>query len=450
VASHKSFTNNSLASDTSSHVTRNVVPEIEPFGSRDPCSFKNRIEVRMKKFFFSLLAALSCAAVVGGEKGVYAAHEWGTFTSVQGADGVQMEWNPFTIAELPKFVYDRLRPDHENRNSPMLFLKNAYVARQRMETPVIYFYSPERKTVDVHVDFATGIMTEWFPHATRSDSQVKGSKMSFLEWNGVEIGTGPDKFPVEAGKSHYYAARETEAAPLRIKNETEKFLFYRGVGHFDAPLKITQPGNDSQMVLENAGKEDLKHLMLLKVDGKNYSAINFESLPAGKTQRADLSKTKSITRDEVKAALEKSLASEGLFAAEAKAMVKTWEDSWLDEKGVRVLYVLGREWTDRTLPLTISPQPQEIVRVMVGRAEVITPQVEVAFQKAVYDYLSGDPFARQKAIANYRGMELGRFQDAAFRRVVKNNPSEVFKQGYNNLCNEAAKAPASAPLAFSE
>ena len=32
-------------------------------------------------------------------------HEWGTFTSVQGGDGVQVEWNPLIKTDLPDFVY---------------------------------------------------------------------------------------------------------------------------------------------------------------------------------------------------------------------------------------------------------------------------------------------------------------------------------------------------------
>ena len=49
------------------------------------------------------LPALAC----GG--GYLSAHEWGTFTSVQGADGVQVVWNPFQKTDLPGFVYDRSR-----------------------------------------------------------------------------------------------------------------------------------------------------------------------------------------------------------------------------------------------------------------------------------------------------------------------------------------------------
>src|SRR4029434_4238923 len=67
----------------------------------------------------------------------YIAHEWGTFTSVQGADGNQMPWNPLTTAELPKFVYDLIRGKLFDLS------KTASVSRQRMETPVIYFHSDQ-------------------------------------------------------------------------------------------------------------------------------------------------------------------------------------------------------------------------------------------------------------------------------------------------------------------
>src|SRR4029078_10730906 len=79
------------------------------------------------------------------------AHEWGTFTSVQGADGVQLEWNPLVTTELPKFVYDRGRPNGNPRLARYsdYASKGALVALQRMETPVIYFYSAKEQKVDV-------------------------------------------------------------------------------------------------------------------------------------------------------------------------------------------------------------------------------------------------------------------------------------------------------------
>ena len=63
------------------------------------------------KLFLTVLTAVqlhfAAASPVGGD---YVAHEWGTFTSVQGADGIQLEWNPLIVSDLPKFVYDRNRP----------------------------------------------------------------------------------------------------------------------------------------------------------------------------------------------------------------------------------------------------------------------------------------------------------------------------------------------------
>jgi len=80
----------------------------------------------------------------------YVAHEWGTFTSVQGGDGVPLEWNPLTSSELPGFVHDWSKPLGEPRRHLTGFLgKTAFRTLQRMETPVIYFYADSAQTVDV-------------------------------------------------------------------------------------------------------------------------------------------------------------------------------------------------------------------------------------------------------------------------------------------------------------
>jgi len=99
----------------------------------------------------------------------FTAHEWGTFTSVQGADGVQLEWNPLVTTELPKFVYDRGRPNGNPRLARYADYsgKGGLVSLQRMETPVIYFYSSRERNVDVTVKFPQGTVTEWFPQLAK-------------------------------------------------------------------------------------------------------------------------------------------------------------------------------------------------------------------------------------------------------------------------------------------
>jgi hypothetical protein len=404
----------------------------------------------MKTLIASWLAALVCLTASAGEKqsGAYAVHEWGTFTSVQGADGVQLEWNPYVVAELPEFVYDRNRPNHEtNRWKFGVFAaKTAFLAKQRMETPVIYFYAPEKKTVNVHVDFPAGLMTEWYPHASACDAQRDaadrngGKKTSFLEWNDVEINPqgSNSELITDEGKSHYYAARETEAALLKIKpgekwvGQTEKFLFYRGVAHFDAPLKVTLEEGGARLKLENVGKETLRHLMLIQVENgkgaQGFRTLNIDKLDPKAASRIAIDATMPAARADIIGGLQTSLEQEGLFAAEAKAMVKTWADSWFDESGLRVLYVLGKEWTDETLPLTITPKPPQIARVMIGRAEVITPSMEIALRESILDYSKGDLATRERAVAKARGIGLGRFTEAAARRLVKTNPGQEFSK----------------------
>lgn len=424
----------------------------------------------MKKFVLGLVAAALSVAALAKDKEItgYTAHEWGTFTSVQGADGVQMEWNPFVVAELPKFIYDRNRPNHEANRQDFAFFaaKTAFVAKQRMETPVIYFYSSEKKTVDVRVDFPSGIMTEWYPHATSCDAQRtpgEVNKNSYLEWKGVQIDpTIKDaKLPTDVGKSHYYAARDAGASLLRINNaasnaeELESFLFYRGVGHFEAPLNVTLQAGGSAITLRNSGKQELHHVIVLKVDQgkeandpKQYALASFNKLASENSERIDLAKLNSGSHANLKKSLEEALTAEGLFKAEAAAMVKTWEDSWLEEPGLRVLYVLGREWTDQTLPLKLTPAPESVARVMIGRAEVLTPRIEVTLYDSIMEYQKGGAELREKAVATVRSLNLGRFQEAALRRILAQHPGNDFKNLGYEVLSKASQPPKNQPLAL--
>jgi len=108
-----------------------------------------RIVELMKTKLFSLglcvnlLHVFACTVVAEG----FVAHEWGTFTSVQGADGIQVEWNPLITTELPGFVYNRSKPSGNPRRAITYASKSIFRTLQRMETPVIYFYSGEERTV---------------------------------------------------------------------------------------------------------------------------------------------------------------------------------------------------------------------------------------------------------------------------------------------------------------
>src|SRR5438105_2395466 len=66
-------------------------------------------------------------------------HEWGTFTSIAGKDGVALEWRPLNGSiDLPKFVHTIQGERDGIRHG---IGKDDLTARVRMETPVLYFYA---------------------------------------------------------------------------------------------------------------------------------------------------------------------------------------------------------------------------------------------------------------------------------------------------------------------
>jgi hypothetical protein len=148
------------------------------------------------------------------------AHEWGTFTSVAGEDGSAVQWAPLSgTPDLPSFV-KHLSP----RN---LKLAPGLV---RMETPVLYFYAAHSMSLSVHVDFPQGWITEWYPQATQVKPEASANfpyVPSFgrgeIQWDSVQLSSGSNPaFPTSQGASRYYAARNTDSAPLRINEQEEK------------------------------------------------------------------------------------------------------------------------------------------------------------------------------------------------------------------------------------
>ncbi|MEP6673298.1 MAG: hypothetical protein ABJF10_29375 [Chthoniobacter sp.] len=379
----------------------------------------------------------------------FTVHEWGTFTSVQGSDGVQMEWNPLVAPELPRFVYN-------NNRAPGSTFKTGLVTRQRMETPVIYFYSDQARTADVAVRFPQGTVTEWYPTQSAANASLRAApnpavKEPALHWKQVEIlpASAPAlPLPLEKSGSHYYAARATDASLLRVtadrKTEVEKFLFYRGVGYFTTPLTVTVDSMEPVRVLvNNSGAEELASLFVYEVGANGLLTWTpLEKLAPGESRSVIIAQPSGSGADSLAAALRAALVRQGLYEKEAAAMVQTWESSWFQERVLRVLYTLPRAWTDRTLPLTITPAPKTTERVMVARAEIITPAMENALLSKVVHYIATKPDQRWKIVAETRALGMGRFTSVAMSRVMtgaKRTPE------FNTLAWELANVAAAPP-----
>ena len=393
----------------------------------------------------------------------FVAHEWGTFTSVQGADGEQMLWNPRIAPELPPFVYDRNRPC--DPKAPKIFFpgKPSMYYRQRMETPVLYFYSGQTRTVDVSVKFPRGEVTEWFPFQTAPVAFTDHpADAPVLHWEKVRLlAAEPDTKGVslaeEKSGSHYYAARETTSNIVQTPGlvgspEYEKFLFYRGLCGDNTPLTVKMDAADSHRVtLINSSSWELRNLFLFEVRENGGVWLKVNRLAPGEITKVTLPQRENAAPfADLASSLRAALVGEGLYAPEAAAMVKTWDSSWFSERGTRVLYTLPRQWTDRVLPLQIKPAPRETTRVMVARAELITPATELALQDLIANYAAAPKARRPQIVVQTRALGLGRFLETALQRLRAQRKLSPATDGLAwELVNAASPQPkpASSPAA---
>jgi hypothetical protein len=386
--------------------------------------------------------------------GKFVVHEWGTFTGFAGSDGIHIPFGIDVGSGLPAFVLNRKEQAvHQNvavTNNDLFSKGGGVYALQRMETPVIYFYTPEPRDVTVAVNFPKGLLTEFFPpvremkpafgegpgeynlvprplDSVRSPTtrpETKFEKGS-LDWGAVRLlpqipgqySSIPEVPKNAPSAAHYQYARETDAATVQLagqKGETyqERFLFYRGLGNFKLPLTLTALGND-HFQLYNAGEKPIRFALLLNITDQRARFTVYSDIQ-GRQPMALPAETVSI--DQVGSAITRALIAEGLYEKEARAMVKTWSANWLGEPGTRVLYTLPREVTDSLLPLKIAPAPDQTVRVLIGRIDVMTPELESKVQSlmAVGSKTKTLPPDDADCLRN-----LGRFFEPAMDRAAK-------------------------------
>jgi hypothetical protein len=335
----------------------------------------------------------------GGEARVkgLTVHEWGTFTSVAGPDGTAVDWLPAGgPTDLPCFV------SVSGASPKGLTLAQqggrANVAKVRMETPVLYFYSPEAQFVNVKVSFPRGLITEWYPGTASLQPGMFDAHKIFpnmtgtIQWTNVKIMPGATpEFPIDETPSHYYAARQTAAAPLQVGKQFEKFLFYRGVASFDPPISARASADGAVTVTSLSG-ERIPQVILFENRGGRI----------GYRLSRDVGNSVTLPRPELTASfkslqleLEQVLQAEGMYPREARAMVETWKDTWF-EQGTRVFYIVPTAAVDSILPLEVTPKPIHVARAFVGRMEVITPATLEEVKNAVsrHDRQMMEPYGR--------------------------------------------------------
>jgi hypothetical protein len=355
----------------------------------------------------------------------YTLHEWGTFTTVAGSDGVLLSGLEREEASLPIFTYSHYGLENGNRSrgieeltrrhggTPMLALMKG-IARPvrgvtvKMETPVIYFHSEEAFDVSVKVGFNGGTISQWYPDRSGgeilpvpppptdpakprpvADWTLDFSKpwQGSIEWQGRVLSPAESRDAIlfkPADSLHWMRPRVPEANAVRTaKGETEGFLFYRGVGAFDPGLTTTVGSDDTLHLLNRTGSDIPFAFVFEKSGGTTRWKVMKEGLRADATAEVPTSGFAEAAADPDTGFVEpvyrevlSGLSATGLLQSEAKAMVETWWNSYFAQDGLRVFWVVPAAKTEAILPLEVSPKPEKSVRVIVGRSEVIRPARE--------------------------------------------------------------------------
>ncbi|HET7545453.1 MAG TPA: hypothetical protein VFK05_36550, partial [Polyangiaceae bacterium] len=399
----------------------------------------------------------------------FVVHEWGTDTIVVGSDGSLQRGLHHEEEDLPAFVYDRIKAGTllGSTPSPSVTIK--------METPVTYFYSPTPLAVSARVDFPKGVLTQWYPGVSSFlpplaavgslsypsmpavladppfdpsfpfESELCRSKYGMasggvLDWGKFSLlarGAAPEKAlpdaPLERfGWSH---ARAVDANLVQMPSgESERFLFYRGLGEFDLPVEV-QAGDGGKLKLTNGYSEAMGQVFLLNVDREHGAfvahsagiapAASLEALVPSLAGAPDLDEYAQRLSDAVTQALDAT----GLYHDEALAMVNTWRRQWFRTPGVRALYLLPQSWTEQSIPLSISPTPDESVRVMLIRVEVISREQEASDVAALSWFDTDAP----RGTAYFSA--LGRFAEPRLRRALQLSASAAGEQYLSQIAS---------------
>ena len=417
-------------------------------------------------------------------------HEWGTFTVLQDEQGKPIGGINTDDEPLPDFVHN-LNHELNGPASPLPPVHFKGVPRNhpdvytRLETPVIYFYPPGGRpmTVDVEVGFPAGWLTQFFPDAvvTADGSDRDGFRFGpltykssgTLSWKNLRIG-GTREGP-ETDVPAWLAPRRVEAASVATpRGETERYLFYRGVGRIDAPLSVARGADGTSLEIRsrlgNAVQVEpgMKMGPLWLVDARPDGTSAFrevESIDLTQGPEKVLATTPATFADSeysrdnlprIRQRLHEALVRDGLFGDEADGLLNTWEASYFRRPGLRMFFMVPKHWTDAHLPLRVSA-PATIERAMVGRIELVTPRhrdlltkisagpvstpewVQAAreqlgpreqdqyYREDWYLHAEGNPTAK-KLLASMPGdyrayLQLGRFRNALLLDEATRRPS---------------------------
>lgn len=354
----------------------------------------------MKRIFFLLIFCGIGIAYSFAQNESLIVHEWGTITSKHYRDGaVSGHMNEIRPQEvLPDFVY------HLDQSILKAFDKNPHAighrsVTMRLETPVLYFYPSKKfnyeEPLNISVQFRGGLINEYYPMAvpyytnlnidSHEETDIDEDTTGYLYWNEIHLvkqGDGP-----KTDLKVWLAPRQVQATHVQTSNgEQEQFLFYRGVAHLNSLFKTTYALDTKEIKIYSAGNlvPGFSHSLVpevwvvdIKEDGsavyRDLGSMNLSNDSNKLLCTTTINFLKKEYKKEniqmLRESMHKGLIQNGLYHQEATAMLNTWQETYFEQPGTRIFFIVPREWIEYHLPLIFST-PVHMERVLIGRIDL--------------------------------------------------------------------------------
>lgn len=374
-------------------------------------------------------------------------HEWGSMQHHMGTTTSEFDLMGENQADLPSFVKVW---SEQPALGPILIRK-----------PILYFYTQEKMKVNVTARFPEGILTQWYPDVTTFAPQRDGrirpgnnqaqSRNGTLSWQQIELDPETDASMfanVRENHPWWHLARDTDATPVRVAQKgranridagtVERFLFYRGAGEYKPMVQPTRDkASDDFSVTVPFSQIDLRGVFLVRVNDSGATITHAPVLKAEGTMTLagpEAVKPPQEAAAIAKAQLIESLEAAGLFSKEAQGLVDIWGDDMFTTPGERLLYLMPSNEVERVLPLTIQPEPKQLVRTLIAWVELSTPEAEKRIMNLIKQLSSADPGEALAAQQELRSLD--RFAEAILRRTLETTEDAAVKTQLTQILAE--------------
>ena len=302
----------------------------------------------------------------------FVVHEWGVYVRSQavvqysvGHKGGRMKSQTSDLLSCPQELISGL---------PLFVKRHAGTFTPRHEErewakPVIHFYGPEGLAVTVQIKTPQGQPLAYWPAPEFTEEMIwcmgsGESTVTGLTWKGklsAQLPANVQVQPIPDG--HWWnALRKVPGMWLKTESGTERFIFYEA-NAVQAPSVVSSVTGDT-LKISNTASEESGRVLVLVNDGASRHFMVLESVPRNGTReiaRAEIMKTASDENALLKAAREQ-WESFGMTPEEAVAIVEAWKPDLLGHIGVMVLAKMPGSLYEKMFPITVTPQPEKIVR----------------------------------------------------------------------------------------